>query len=89
MLPAIAYRIGLLGSARIAMVKAHQQQGASSMGTIARSSSRLVSYPTASAGFASSDLRVQERSPAGPLKPRLLDRVRQAICARRYSRRTE
>jgi hypothetical protein len=31
----------------------------------------------------------RETSPAGPPKPRLLDRVRDAICARHYSRRTE
>jgi hypothetical protein len=32
---------------------------------------------------------VHETSPAGPPKPRLLDRVREAVRARQYSRRTE
>jgi hypothetical protein len=32
---------------------------------------------------------VREATPAGPPKPRLLDRVREAIRARHYSRRTE
>ena len=56
------------------------------MGTIARPSSRPVSYLTASGGVLGSELTVREAGPAGPPKPRLLDRVRQTIRARHYSR---
>jgi len=38
---------------------------------------------------APSSLAARETGPVGPSKPRLLDRVRQAISARHYSRRTE
>ena len=40
-------------------------------------------------GWCSSMAAVHETSPAGPPKPRLLDRVREAVRARQYSRRTE
>jgi hypothetical protein len=40
-------------------------------------------------GCCGSMAAVHETSPAGPPKPRLLDRVRQAVRARHYSRRTE
>jgi integrase len=50
--------------------------------------------PTGSLSPAAADpaprlLAVRETGPAGVTKPRLLDRVRQAISARHYSRRTE
>ena len=59
------------------------------MGTIARPSSRPISYLTASDGVLGSELTFREAGPAGPPKPRLLDRVRQTVRARHYSRRTE
>ena len=59
------------------------------MGTIARPSSRPVSYLTASGGVLGSELTVREAGPVGPPKPRLLDRARQTVRARHYSRRTE
>jgi len=59
------------------------------MGTIARPSSRPISYLTASDGVLGSELTFRETGPAGPPKPRLLDRVRQTVRARHYSRRTE
>ena len=60
------------------------------MVTVALRSSRTLSYPTSveSSGLAVA-LRVAEADPAGAPKPRLLDRVRAAIRARHYSRRTE
>ena len=60
------------------------------MVTVALPSSRIVSYPTSaeSSGRAVAR-RVAEADPTGPSKPRLLDRVRAAIRARHYSRRTE
>ena len=59
------------------------------MGTVARPLSGSISYPTASGGALSTKLAVLEAGPADPPKPRLLDRVREAIRARHYSRRTE
>ena len=60
------------------------------MVTVALRSSCTLSYPTSaeSSGLAIA-LRVAEADPAGAPKPRLLDRVRAAIRARHYSRRTE
>ena len=48
-----------------------------------------LSYTPAAADAAPRLLAVRETGPGGPAKPRLLDRVRQAISARHYSRRTE
>jgi integron integrase len=60
------------------------------MGTIARLSDRRLAYPTASDGVFGSGLMVREAGcSAGPPRPRLLDRVREAVRARHYSRRTE
>jgi hypothetical protein len=47
-----------------------------------------ISYPTSPEG-AFTALTVREVGPVGAPKPRLLDRVREAIRARHYSRRTE
>jgi len=47
------------------------------------------SYPVAPEGVSSAMLLARETGPGGPPKPRLLDRVRHAIAARHYSRRTE
>ena len=59
------------------------------MGAIALPSSRRVTYRITPCGSLALHLTAQETGPAGPLKPRLLDRVREAIRARHYSRRTE
>ena len=56
---------------------------------VALSSSRGVVYATASARTLDGRLFVCEADPDDASKPRLLDRVRQAIAARHYSRRTE
>ena len=48
-----------------------------------------LSYTPAAADAAPRLLAVRETGPAGPAKPRLLDRVREAIRTRHYSRRTE
>ncbi len=45
----------------------------------------LLTYPTAT----DNSLVARESGPPGPRPPRLLDRVRQAVRARHYSRRTE
>ena len=50
--------------------------------------SHPISYPASPEG-AFAALAVREVGPAGAPKPRLLDRVREAIRARHYSRRTE
>ena len=47
------------------------------------------SYPVAMREARTATLAVREKDPAAPPRPRLLDRVRDAICARHYSRRTE
>jgi site-specific recombinase XerD len=47
-----------------------------------------IAYATVPAG-AAGVLAVHEPTPDGPPKPRLLDRVREAVRARHYSRRTE
>ena len=60
------------------------------MASVALRPSRSFSYPTASESSALAfALRVGEADPTGAPKPRLLDRVRVAIRARHYSRRTE
>ena len=48
-----------------------------------------VRYPPVPAIAAFRDLAVRETTPTGPPKPRLLDRVRLALQARHWSRRTE
>src|SRR6059036_1681215 len=52
-------------------------------------SSTAISYSVASRGAVVATLAVREAGPAGAPKPRLLDRVREAVRARHYSRRTE
>jgi len=59
------------------------------MGTVALRSSSGCSYPILSAGVVMATLAVREAGPLGAPKPRLLDRVREAIRTRHYSRRTE
>jgi integrase len=56
---------------------------------IAIRSNGQISYPFLSAGAFTAALAVREAGPAGAPKPRLLDRVREAIAARHYSHRTE
>jgi len=58
------------------------------MATVALRSNRSLSYPRASESTAR-PLRVREADSSGAQKPRLLDRVRAAVRARHYSRRTE
>jgi integron integrase len=48
-----------------------------------------ISYAILSAGASTATLAVRETAPAGAPKPRLLERVREDIRARHYSRRTE
>jgi len=52
-------------------------------------SSGAISYSVSSRGALVATLAVREAGSAGPPKPRLLDRVREAVRARHYSRRTE
>jgi hypothetical protein len=56
---------------------------------IALPSSRGVVYATAPAQMLGAGLFVCGTGPGDAPKPRLLDRVRQAIAARHYGRRTE
>lgn len=56
---------------------------------IASRSNSQISYPILSAGAFTAPLAVRETAPAGAPKPRLLDKVREAIRAKQYSRRTE
>ena len=58
------------------------------MGMVTPRQSHPISYPALPEG-AFTALAVREVGPAGAPKPRLLDRVREAIRARHYSRRTE
>ncbi len=58
------------------------------MASAIRSNSQ-ISYPILCEGAFTTTLAVRETAPAGAPKPRLLDRVREAIRARQYSRRTE
>ena len=81
-------RFALHPSARSAMVGAQGQTGLERMGTITSRQSHPISYPASPEGeFAA--LAVREVGPAAAPTPRLLDRVREAIRARHYSRRTE
>src|SRR5206468_9348137 len=54
-------------------------------GTVSRSTATSLRYPAA----AFAPWIVREPGPPAPPRPRLLDRVREAIRARHYSRRTE
>ena len=56
---------------------------------ITRRSSSEISYPIVSAGAFTATLSVRETGPVDAAKPRLLDRVREAIRTRYYSRRAE
>jgi len=56
---------------------------------VAFQSGAVTSYPASSGGAPAAALMVREAGPARPPKPRLLDRVREAVRARHYSRRTE
>jgi len=56
---------------------------------IAIRSNGQVPYPLLSGGAFTAAHAVRETGPAGAAKPRLLDRVREAIGARHYSHRTE
>jgi integron integrase len=56
---------------------------------IAIRSNSQISYSILSAGAFTATLAVREAGAAGAPKPRLLDRVREAIRARHYSRRTD
>jgi hypothetical protein len=84
-------RFALLDPTRPAMVETHEQEeSCQDMASVALRLSRSFSYPTASESSALAfALRVGEAGPTGAPKPRLLDRLRAAIRARHYSRRTE
>src|SRR5882724_4958625 len=84
-------RFALLDPTRSAMVEPHERNGSRhDMARVALRSSRSFSYPALSESSARAFARrVGEADPTGAPKPRLLDRVRAAIRARHYSRRTE
>jgi hypothetical protein len=67
---------------------ARSRRGIERMGMATPRQCHPISYPALPEG-ASTRLIVREVGPAGAPKPRLLDRVREAIRARHYSRRTE
>ena len=73
------------------MVDTHEHKGSrQDMASVALRSTCSFSYPTAAESSALAfAFRVGEADPTGARKPRLLDRVRAAIRARHYSRRTE
>jgi integron integrase len=72
------------------MFETYEQKGSrESMGMVALRSSSRISYPMLSGGAPTATLTVREAGPAGAPKPRLLDRVRESLRARHYSRRTE
>ncbi len=79
----------LPGPTRSAMFEPHEQKGALGMGMVALRSSRRFSYATSSGGAPATTLYVREAGPAAVPKPRRLDRVREAVRTRHYSRRTE
>ena len=56
---------------------------------VAFQSGAVTLYHASSDGAPAAALMVREAGPARPPKPRLLDRVREAVRARHYSRRTE
>ncbi len=58
------------------------------MGMVTPRQSHPIPYPASPEG-AFTELAVREVGSVGAPKPRLLDRVREAIRARHYSRRTE
>jgi integrase len=75
-------------SARSAMFGPRADGLSERMGTVTAPTTRSISYP-ASREDAVIALAVREAGRAAAPKPRLLDRVRAAIRARHYSRRTE
>src|SRR5882724_1930021 len=74
---------------RSAMFRGARTKGSVMSMAIAIRSNSQISYPIPSAGAFTAMLAVRETAPTGAPKPRLLDRVREAIRARHYSRRTE
>jgi hypothetical protein len=68
------------------MLRPKQQEAT---GMLALPQTRPVAYAVAPEETLGASLLVRETRPADTPKPRLLDRVRQAIRARHYSRRTE
>jgi hypothetical protein len=83
----VTHRIRLAESDPLGYVRGARIKGAlpawrSPFGRAARS-------PILSAGAFTATLAARETGPAGAPKPRLFDRVREAIRGRRYSRRTE
>jgi integron integrase len=72
------------------MFETHEQKGAfEGMGIVAPRSTSQISYSTSPGGAPAAALAVREAGPAAAPKPRLLDRVREAVRVRHYSRRTE
>jgi integron integrase len=72
------------------MFETHEQKGAfEGMGIVAPRSTSQISYSTSPEGTPAAALAVREAGPAAAPKARLLDRVREAVRARHYSRRTE
>src|SRR5712692_7208935 len=72
-----------------AMFRGARKKGSVVSMAIAIRSNSQISYPILSAGAFTATLAVHEIGPADAPKPRLLDRVREAIRGRHYSHRTE
>jgi integron integrase len=85
----VTRRIRLADSDSLRYVRGARTKGSVASMAIALRSNSPISYPILSADAFTAALAVRETGPAGAPKPRLLDRVREAIRARHYSRRTE
>src|SRR5919198_5823867 len=71
------------------MFEATNNESVLDMALVARLSIESLFYPTLSAAIPAPMLTIREPGPADAPKPRLRDRVREAVRARRYSRSTE
>src|SRR5438128_10668097 len=82
--------MSLAGSDALGYGRAHDQQGdLDRMGMTGLLSRSPISNPASSGGAPAVGLAVSEAGPAVVPRPRLLDRVREAIRTRHYSRSTE
>ncbi len=81
--------ICLAGSRPLGYGRGPRGKGLGGTGMVTPRSSGAISYSVSSRGALVATLAVREAGSAGPPKPRLLDRVREAVRARHYSRRTE
>jgi integron integrase len=82
--------MSLAGSDLLRYVRdARAKGGFEGMGIVAPPPTSQISYFIPRGGASAAALAVHEADPAAAPKPRLLDRVREAVRARHYSRRTE